>query len=351
MSYLKQFGGKIKEQHKLKYANSKNWDGKQFINLEPTSIEVNIQSLPKLLQKQFANRKVKTPSLPIPIAPFDIDAFLKPSPYLKFIWYGHSVVLMRLQGKTILIDPMLGDNASPIAPIKTKRFSDNSIDIINQLPEIDLALFTHDHYDHLDYESLLQLKVKVKHFFVALGVERHLESWGISSSKITPFDWWKQEMYDDINITFTPTRHFSGRGLSDRAKSLWGGWVFQTSNENIYFSGDGGYGSHFKTIGEKFKHFGFAFMECGQYNEHWHQIHMHPEESVQAAIDVNAKIALPIHWAGFSLALHDWTEPIERFIKAAELEKLIIIYPEIGILISDYKNENKNWWKQYTLKA
>ncbi|MCB9033430.1 MAG: MBL fold metallo-hydrolase [Chitinophagales bacterium] len=347
MDYLKQFGGKITDQHKATYSNSKNWDGKQFINLEPTAIEVSFQNLPKLLKKQLSNRKFKTPTTPIPIIPFNIDEFLEPSQHLKFIWYGHSVVLLRLNGKTILIDPMLGDNASPIAPITTKRFSDNSIDIIDQLPEIDLVLFTHDHYDHLDYASVVKLKSKVKHYFVALGVDRHLERWGIDTAKMTTFDWWQQQQFIDINISFTPTRHFSGRGLSDRAKTLWGGWVLQTPTENIYFSGDGGYGNHFKTIGETFKHFDFAFMECGQYNEHWHKIHMYPEEAVQAAIDVNAKKAMPVHWAGFSLALHAWTEPIERFIEAANQQNLPIIYPKIGKLITAYSNDNNSWWKQY----
>ena len=196
-------------------------------------------------------------------------------------------MLMRVNNKTILIDPMLGPDAAPIAPFKSKRFSESTLSLIDQFPEIDLLLLSHDHYDHLDLASIKKLKPKVKQYYVALGCGRHLEHWGIDPVQIREFDWWDNASFEAINITFTPSRHFSGRGLRDRFKSLWGGWVFKTETESIYFSGDGGYGKHFKEVGEKLGPFDFGIMECGQYNEQWHQIHMYPEEAIQAAIDAN----------------------------------------------------------------
>ena len=345
---FKQFGGKCTKEHEKRYSQSENWDGKKFVNLEETSMEFSFRNLPGLLKKQLFEKQGREPDTPIPIAPFDVDAFLAPSDKMKFIWYGHSVVLMRMKGKTILIDPMLGPNASPIAPFATKRFSQGSLDVIDDFPEIDLLIMTHDHYDHLDLDSIKKLDSKVKHFYTALGVGRHLESWGIAGDRITEFDWWDKKPFNDIDITFTPSRHFSGRGLTDRAKSMWGGWVFKTDNENIYFSGDGGYGEHFKEVGEKLGPFDFGFMECGQYNENWHQIHMYPEESIQAAIDSKSQLVMPVHWAGFALALHIWTDPADRFVAAAKTQGQEMISPAIGVLVENYTTHVSNlWWKEH----
>ncbi|MDW7690862.1 MBL fold metallo-hydrolase [Flammeovirgaceae bacterium SG7u.111] len=343
---MKQFGGKINQELKESYANSPNWKNGKFENLEETNMDINFQTLPKLLYKQFFQTEGRAPKEKLTVAGFNKEEFLSESEEAKFIWYGHSVVLMRVSGKTLLIDPMLGGDAAPIAPFPSKRFSENTLDIIEDFPEIDLVLLTHDHYDHLDYASILKLKGKTKQYFVAMGVKRHLVKWGISPDTITEFDWWDNDTLDDISITFTPTRHFSGRGLTDRAKSLWGGWAFKTEKENIYFSGDSGYGEHFKEVGEKLGPFDFGFMECGQYNENWHQIHMYPEESIQAALEAKVKKALPVHWAGFTLAQHSWKEPVERFVVEAQKQKLEISTPQLGSLFSRSDKQNLEWWKE-----
>ena len=155
-----------------------------------------------------------------------------------------------------------------------------------------------------------------------------------------------QQTFEGIQVAFTPTRHFSGRGLTDRAKSLWGGWVFKTSNESLYFSGDGGFGGHFVTVGERLGPFDFGWMECGQYNENWHQIHMYPEESVWAAIQSHTGKAMPVHWAGFTLALHSWTDPVERFVAEAEKKELPILYPRIGELVDYGTVAATKWWRE-----
>lgn len=344
-TFRKQFGASVSPELIDRYNQSENWKNGKFENLAETTMDISLKTIPSLLYKQIFEKNGRYPQEPISVTPFDKETFLAPSDTARMIWYGHSVVLMRINGKTILIDPMLGPNASPIAPFPTKRFSTNTLDFIDSFPPIDLMLMTHDHYDHLDLASISLLKDKVANYFVAIGAGRHLEKWGVAKSKIKEFDWWDQAQFDDIEITFTPTRHFSGRGLSDRAKSLWGGWVFKTSNENIYFSGDGGYGEHFKEVGSRLGPFDFGFMECGQYNENWHLIHMYPEETVQATIDAGVKKSMAVHWAGFALALHHWKDPIERFSASADLHGLSHFSPPLGRVFSCTDDFPSRWWE------
>lgn len=341
----KQFGGKATKKLANRYSKSRQWSDKKFMNIEETNMDISLLQIPKLLYKQFFEKSGREPKQKLSVLPFDKEAFLSPSDKMKFIWYGHSVVLMRIANKTVLIDPMLGSNAAPISPFPIKRFSENTLDFIQDFPEIDLLLLTHDHYDHLDLESFELLIPKVKEYYVALGCSRHLEKWGISLEKIKEFDWWDTSNFEGINITFSPTRHFSGRGLTDRAKSLWGGWVLKTETENIYFSGDSGYGEHFKEVGRRLGPFEFAFMECGQYNENWRQIHMFPEESVQAAKDAGASQIMPVHWAGFALSQHHWKDPLERFVQACDDNNHAHVIPQLGEIVAyDSTESSLNKW-------
>ncbi|MEQ8237706.1 MAG: MBL fold metallo-hydrolase [Cyclobacteriaceae bacterium] len=344
--FLKQFGGKITKDKLVNYESSVNWTNGKFLNLEETQMDIKLKDVPSLVYKQLFDTNGRTPADPIPIVAFDHSAFMAESNSAKMIWYGHSVLLMRMNGKTILIDPMLGPDASPIAPFSTRRFSENSLDLIDQLPQIDLLIMTHDHYDHLDLASIEKLKGKTAQYFVAIGIGRHLQKWGISEDVITEFDWWDSRPFGGIDITFTPTRHFSGRGTSDRAKSLWGGWAFKSTVENIYFSGDGGYGKHFQEVGKRLVPFDFGIMECGQYNELWHLIHMYPEESIQAAIDAGVKKAMAVHWAGFALALHHWKDPIERFAAEAKKQNFPVSFPRVGDIFKPSDILDDAWWHE-----
>ncbi len=340
-----QFGGKVTKELQQQYEQSENWEDGCFQNLEETNMDIPLGKIPGVIYKQLT-KKGQHPKQNLPIVPFDKAAFLAPSEQAKFIWYGHSAVLMRLNHQTILIDPMLGGDTTPIAPFDNKRFSANSLDVIDDFPTIDLILITHDHYDHLDYDSIQKLKPKAKQYFVALGLKRHLVRWGVEEALITEFDWWDAAALADIQITFTPTRHFSGRGLTDRAKCLWGGWVFKTAKENLWFSGDGGYGKHFQTVGERLGPFDFAFMECGQYNDDWRPIHLFPDESVQAAIDGQAKKIMPVHWAGFALSYqHTWQEPVEAFVQAAQEAKVDYLLPPLGQLFTYSDVIREEWWR------
>ena len=347
MKLLKQFGGKLTKQRILEYEKSPNWRDGKFQNLEETTMDISVGKIPGLLCEQLFKKKGKEPEKPLPIMPFDKEAFLDDSNASNFVWYGHSAILLRANGLTILIDPMFGSNASPVAPFATKRFSENTLDLIDEFPEIDVLLMTHDHYDHIDLDSFLKLKPKVSKYVTSLGTGRHYEDWGVNSKDIFELDWWEKIEIGGVTFHLTPSRHFSGRGATNRAKSFWGGWVIDTLKEKLYFSGDGGYGNHFKEIGERLGPFDFGFMECGQYNELWHQIHMYPEESIQAAIEAKVINCMPVHWAGFALALHTWKEPIERFSIEADKKGQKIITPKLGELMQVNSNARTYWWQHF----
>ncbi|MCB0430859.1 MAG: MBL fold metallo-hydrolase [Flavobacteriales bacterium] len=341
-----QFGGKLTAQHLRAFERSKAWNGKIFENQTLTAMDVHLRTMPDIMKENFRDKEKKSPPEALDILPLTPSAFTASPDKPKFVWYGHSVLLLQLNGKNLLIDPMFGSNASPLPPFSVKRFSNNTLDLIDTLPPIDAVLLTHDHYDHLDYNSMKRIIPKVNTYLTALGVGRHLERWGVPSEQITEFDWWEDTEFQDIRITFTPSRHFSGRGPFDRAKSLWGGWILETGEHKIYLSGDGGYDSVFKQVGEKYGPFDWAFMECGQYNKYWHQIHMYPEESVQAAQDAMAHVAIPVHWGGFSLAPHAWNDPIIRFTEEAAKKGLQTFTPRLGDVVTmGDPVEGQEWWK------
>ncbi len=228
-----------------------------------------------------------------------------------------------------------------------KAFAGTDILKPSDLPQLDYVLITHDHYDHLDYHTLLQLKSKTAHWITSLGVGAHLEYWGIPNGNITELDWWESfDMRNDCNITATPARHFSGRGLK-RAQSLWSSFVLQSPRYKFYLGGDSGWDTHFAEIGNRFGPFDLAILECGQYHPYWKHIHMMPEEVADAAVALGAKKLLPVHWAKFTLALHPWDEPIERLVKAAAGKAFELLTPLPGetLLPTSVNAYDNRWWR------
>jgi L-ascorbate metabolism protein UlaG (beta-lactamase superfamily) len=267
----------------------------------------------------------------------------------RFVWFGHSAFLLQMNGKNILIDPMFGDVPAPHPLLGGKRFSNGLPIEIEKLPKIDAVIISHDHYDHLDYGSIKKLHNKVDQFFTPLGLGNHLVEWGVAKEKITELDWWQEANFGTLNFVSTPAQHFSGRSFTDRDQTLWCSWVIQSETENIFFSGDSGYAAHFKEIGDKYGPFDFAMIECGQYNKLWPEIHMFPEETAQAGIDVQAKKVMPIHWGAFKLAQHSWTDPIERVIEKSKELNLKLVTPKIGeaTFINDTESISGSWWNNY----
>lgn len=342
-----QFGGSATEEQLELYAKSKNYKNEKFINLNNVKIEMSAENMLKAIGGMFKNIPNTTPSLPINIEKIDSVDIANYHSKTRLVWFGHSAFLMQINDKTILLDPMFGEVPAPHPLLGSKRFSKELPIEIEKLPKIDAVIISHDHYDHLDYESIKKLKDKVGKFFVPLGLGQHLQEWDIAKEKIVELDWWQETKFEDLTFISTPSQHFSGRGLFDRDKTLWCSWVIKSSTETIYFSGDSGYAPHFKEIGKKYGPFDFAMLECGQYNKLWSEVHMFPEETAQAGVDLKAKKIMPIHWGAFKLALHSWTDPVERVSKKAKELNIELITPKIGevLVISDSEKKYSQWWR------
>ncbi|MCB9063830.1 MAG: MBL fold metallo-hydrolase [Chitinophagales bacterium] len=344
-----QFGGKPTKEQKLVYATTGYYTDGKFVNQIASEMEVGVKDIPWLLYEQLKGDPHRQPTSKFDVQHIDsMDIELKPDSISRLTWFGHSAFLLEIAGKKILLDPMFGDVPAPHPWLGKSRYSNGLPIEIEKLPKIDAIIMSHDHYDHLDYGSIMKLKEKTEQFYMPLGVGAHFRKWGVAENRIHELAWWDDIVLDSLKFTCTPARHFSGRGFTDKATTLWASWVIQSPDKNIYFSGDSGYGPHFKEIGKKFGTFDYAMMECGQYNEKWQAIHMMPEETIQAAIDVNAKITQPIHWGAFTLSLHSWTDPIERASKEAGKRNMALCTPAIGepVLIGQ-EYPNNPWWEKY----
>ena len=333
------------DQQKHFEASINHRDGK-FQNQIPTTLGLSFrETLSVMNEFLFGDKSLKEPGRPLPMIKLDSSALTGNVPETRLTWFGHSAVLLEIDSARIFIDPMLGQHAGPIPLISPKRYNEELPISIEKLPFIDIVLISHDHYDHLDYGSILKLKDKVGKFYVPLGVGAHLRAWGVKEELITELNWWQEAQHNDFTFICAPARHFSGRGFTSNI-TLWGSWIIRSSREQLYFSGDSGYGPHFKEIGEKYGPMDFVMMECGQYNERWASIHMTPEETVQATLDVRGRVLLPIHWGAFTLAMHGWDDPINRVTTEARRVNVPIRTPKIGQMIFPLKttHSDEKWW-------
>lgn len=342
-----QFGKSPTSHQKIEYANSGHFKDGKFVNQTPTVMDINFWKMIKKFVQASPNRK---PLKEIGIEKLNLVTINKLDTLTsRLTWFGHSTFLLELDGKKILIDPMFSETPAPLPMLGPKRFSANLPIEIEELPTIDAIILSHDHYDHLDYSSIQRLKSKVGEYYMPLGVGNHLIEWGIDKEKIHELNWWDSVEFDGVELVCSPARHFSGRGLFDRSTTLWCSWVIAGKNDKIYFSGDSGYGEHFKEIGDKYGPFDISLMECGQYNEDWKAIHMMPEETAQAAVDLKSKLFMPIHWGALTLAFHDWTNPVERVTNKAKELNIPITTPKIGqpIIIGSNDFPTERWWETY----
>ncbi|MFC0334970.1 MBL fold metallo-hydrolase [Paenibacillus sepulcri] len=328
------------------YKQSGNYAKGRFMNATPTSMAMDPKTLISILRDYMRTNTNRKPARPIGTVTSAVPYAELPDQTVVR-WFGHSALMLELEGKTLLIDPMFGKAPMPVQIFGNRRFSRSVPLELTQLPLIDAVLISHDHYDHLDYGSIKRIKDRVKQFIVPLGVGPHLERWGVDKAKIQEHDWWSEFQYEGLQLACTPARHFSGRGLGDREATLWCSWVIKGRNVSVFFSGDSGYGDHFQAIGQKYGPFDLTFMECGQYDRRWAGIHMLPEESVQAHLDVRGKLMIPIHWGAFTLAMHEWTDPIERVSKAARENKVALAAPQIGqtLVLGAPDYPTSPWWR------
>lgn len=263
------------------------------------------------------------------------------------VWFGHSSYFIQLNGKRFLVDPVFSGNASPIAN-SNKSFRGSDIYAAEDMPDIDFLLITHDHYDHLDYKTIIQLKPKISKIVCGLGVGAHFEYWKFDNEKIIEKDWNETIVIeDDFTLHTAPARHFSGRSYI-RNNTLWLSFILQSPKLKLYLGGDSGYDTHFAEIGAQFGGFDLAMLDNGQYNEAWHQIHMHPAEGLKAAKDLQTKRLFPVHSSKFKLASHAWDDPLKTITELNEKEYgLPLVTPKIGELVklNDSTQTFSKWWE------
>lgn len=292
----------------------------------------------------FNKPRNTVPSAPVPVQPLT-RAALDAAPDRSLYRLGHSTVLMKLRGQWWLTDPVFSLRASPVQWAGPKRFHAPPI-ALDALPPIRGVLLSHDHYDHLDKAAVRALSGKVQTFLAPLGVGDRLVDWGVPREKVVQFDWWQSTELDGVRLVFTPTQHFSGRGLRDGNRTLWGSWVIDDGMRRVYFSGDSGYFDGFAEIGRRHGPFDVTLLETGAYNTQWPYVHMQPEETVRAHRDLRGRWLVPIHNGTFDLAMHAWYEPFERVQALAGAQGIALSTPMMGERLDlDAPHAGTPWWR------
>lgn len=298
------------------------------------------------LRTLFRNKTGTVPTTAIPVRRLSaqvLDALSKDANHI--IRLGHASLLLELQGRYWLVDPVLSKRASPVGFAGPRRYSELPLHLA-ELPDIEGVVISHDHYDHLDARTIAYLSTRARHFLVPLGVKARLASMGVPPHRITELDWWQSTELDGLVVTATPAQHFSGRGPWDTNRTLWASWVFESGGQRIFFSGDSGYFAGFRKIGERFGAFDVVCMENGAYDPAWPTIHMRPAESVQAFLDLRGKTLMPIHNSTFDLAFHPWQAPLDAIVELAEKRGIAVATPALGEPVTVGRARvNLRWWE------
>ncbi len=316
----------------------------EFQSLEPVANIVEGSQAGAMGEFLFGSKDGLVPDGPMPSEKSDLLSLDRDEDVV--LWMGHSSFYMQLGGQRILIDPVFSAYASPL-PFINKAFAGSNVYKAEDIPPIDVLVISHDHWDHLDYATIMALKDKIKAIVCPLGVGEYFEQWGFAPEQIHEEDWFTEIALDgDLRIHVLPAQHFSGRFLK-KNQTEWASFAFVTTQRRVFYSGDGGYGTHFKDIGASFGGFDLAILEDGQYNKDWPRIHMMPEETAQAGEDLQARTVLPCHNGKFALSRHRWDEPYERLVKASQDKAYVLETPEIGeLLFLDRTGKAyKAWWK------
>ena len=298
-----------------------------------------------ILAEFLFKRGRREPKAPLPVERPHEPWSRPPSSDLRVTWLGHSTVLLEIEGRRVLTDPVFGDRASPFSFAGPKRFHPVPA-ALSELPELDAVLLSHDHFDHLcrpTMESLAKLRVPI---VTALGVGAHLESFGIDPSRVTELDWHESTEVQGVRFTALPAQHFSGRSLTDRNRTLWASWALRSPKQSVFFSGDTGLFPEMRDIGERHGPFDLVMLEIGAYHPSWGTIHLGPENALTAFELLRGQALLPVHWGTFNLGLHDWDDPGETLVRLAEPKRTRILTPKIGDVF-DPKTapEPAAWWR------
>lgn len=301
-------------------------------------------SLNTIVKFVFNRNKRLKPKGPIPSVRRDLQRLAPTENVL--VWFGHSSYFLQVDAKRILVDPVLSGRASPVS-FTTKAFDGTDPYTVDDIPDIDILFITHDHWDHLDYDTVTKMRPRVKRVICPLGVGAHLERWGYAGDTIEEGDWGDNiTLGDGFTTHVLPARHFSGRGIR-RNSTLWASYALQlSSGYKIYLGGDSGYGPHFKEIGKQFGGFDLAILENGQYDRSWKYIHMMPDETLQAGHDLRASRVFPVHNSKFCIANHDWDAPLRTITSIDSQMSPVLITPVIGsvVEISNPSADSSDWW-------
>lgn len=340
-----------------RYKQSPQFDSgsRKFRNQNPRDFQRDMDFV-ALLKGFLLGNEIRVPTHPLPSQKPDLDKLLSKTidkNGFRLVWLGHSSVLARIADHTILIDPTLSKRVGPIGPFGA-RFQAQPLNV-DELPEIDTVLLSHDHYDHLDYDSIVKLESlrRPTRYIVPLGVGARLESFGVPAEKISELDWWESISLTGLDIVATPAQHFSGRGIGDSLRTLWCGFSIRTPEFSLFYTGDTGYHTHFKEIAEKLGPHDFALVESGQYNQLWRYVHLLPEEVIQAAIDTKSPQIMPLHWGMYTLAFHNWFDPIETVTSLGEQKGIFVHSPTLGQVVELRKGSlppdgtYKKWWREH----
>ncbi|HSM93728.1 MAG TPA: MBL fold metallo-hydrolase [Anaeromyxobacteraceae bacterium] len=319
------FGGRPDGSRRARMERSPQWKGGRFENPQPLRNEMG--RVPRDLLGASDHR---TPAGPVAVEPVDAGRFEAPPPTgLRVTWLGHSTLLVELDGRRVLIDPVWGERASPFSFLGPRRFFAPPLPL-EQVPAVDAVVISHDHFDHLDMPTIRAMKGWKTLFVVPLGVGAHLAAWGVPEARIVELDWWERTQVGEIAIVATPARHASGRSLLSRNGTLWAGFALAGPAHRVYYSGDTGFFPGFADIGARLGPFDLAMIEAGAYGQAWPDWHIGPEQAVEASRLVRAAALLPVHWGAFNLAFHGWTDPVERVLAAAGKAGVRVAVPMPG---------------------
>ncbi len=319
----------------------------EFHNDEATTT-LTESSFGAMRQFIFGNSEMRVPTCTLPLDKTAPTAWQQPPESgLRITWLGHSTSLIELDGARILTDPMFSERASPSTIAGPKRFHPPPVPL-DRLPKLDAVLISHDHYDHMDMPTVQALAKSGVTFYTGLGNGAHLERWGISPAQIVEVEWGDHfALSNGVVIHSTPARHFSGRGVINRNRSLWTSWALVGPAHRVFFSGDTGLTESFKATAAAHGPFDVAMLEIGQWNKAWGQIHLGPAGALEAHEALGAARLLPIHWATFELGLHAWSEPPETLTVEAGKRGVALVTPMLGQPVEPTRDTTGPWWRAY----
>ncbi|WP_394846446.1 MBL fold metallo-hydrolase [Pendulispora brunnea] len=337
LTHCAAFGARPTGERLARAMRSPQWHHGRFENPQASWTDLTASYL-----RLFARSEPDTqPSVPLETVSPAFDT--PPASGLAVTWFGHSSALLEIDGVNVLVDPLWSARASPIGWLGPSRWFIPPAKL-DALP-VDAVVISHDHYDHLDYGSILTLKGTRARFVVPLGVGAHLEHWGIPRERITELDWWESTRIGGLDVVATPARHASGRGLSKSNRTLWAGFAFIGSKHRAWYSGDTGFHDDLARIGERFGPFDVTLIESGQYDANWPDAHLGPELAVEAHRRVRGTALLPVHWGALQLAPHPWTEPIERVLVAAACHDVEVLALRPGERVEPTEHPPlERWW-------